>query len=97
MGVGHYQFSKSESERKKQMDFFQDLKYEVLFVFCQSKPTRTDVNYLFLLFIQTLTTRISSHFAKKSRDQVLKERLRKVKQKRLLNEGYSLEEIEGSF
>jgi hypothetical protein len=51
---------------------------------------------MFCTAVKTLTNRISSHFAKKSRDQALQERLRKVKQKRLLQEGYSLDEIQGN-
>ena len=73
LGVGHFQFSSREEERKNQMKYFEELK--------------TEAN----------KGRLNIQQEKKSRENALKERLRKVKQKRLLKEGYSLEEIDEVF
>lgn len=72
MGVGNFQFSRDETERAKQMEFFKSMQYE------------------------TKTRRLQSEIYNLKREIVLKERLMKVKQRRFLKHGYTLEEIKKS-
>ncbi len=69
LGVGSYSFSKDETEREKQMEFFKNFQKE------------------------TRTNRIENEIYNLKREKALKERLSKVKQRRLLKHGYTLSEI----
>ena len=70
MGVGNFQFSRDETEREKQMEFFRTMQYE------------------------TKTRRIKNEIYNLEREIELKQRLVKVKQRRFLKHGYTLEEIQ---
>lgn len=44
-----------------------------------------------------MSSRLIRQLEKKTREEQMKERLRKIRQKRLLKQGYSLEDIQGEF
>ena len=100
---------KWESERianaEKMTVHYHDIKYDEArelgvghFKFSsQGEERKNQMKYFHELEKEANRGRLNIQQEKKTRDYLLKERLRKVRQKRLLKEGYSLEDIENVF
>jgi len=93
--VGSYQFSRDQSEREKQMEFFHEIEKEV------NMPKRViSFNYRLIPMFYSYkieSSKLYTELYKLKREKALLERLSKVKQRRLLKHGFTADEIKSYF